>query len=171
MIGTKGIFVRTLDIDGAKYYLYGIEHKSHLSEINIPMYIQITDAAAIRLFRMIKEMGGQLAYIKVDCAVTIGGLQIQESSEWGGYRKSPLPKCMGQLDLKTAEFTPIKEWTLHPFNDSDQWMEIFKIATEQGGVLIQGRAGTGKTYAAIEGAKHLKQINKIAFTNKAALQL
>ena len=50
------------------------------------MYIQVKDDTNIRVYRMIKEMGGILAYRKVDSAVTVGGHEIEESSEWGGYR-------------------------------------------------------------------------------------
>ena len=93
---TKGLFVRTLNIGDApsdsddesdvqtqRYYLYGQETKYKLSEINTPMYIQIKDGSNIRLHKMIKAMGGTLAYRKVDCAVTVGGNnEIQESKEW-----------------------------------------------------------------------------------------
>jgi hypothetical protein len=167
----RNIFVRNLDVGDQKYYLFGKTEHFKQSEVNLPMYIQIKDAANIRLFNMIKEMGGQLAYRKVDCAVTVGGQMLPESSEWGGYRESPLPKYLGPQEIKPAVFTPEKDWITHPYNDSDQFVEIMKIATELGGVLIQGRAGTGKSYCAKLIASLLKNVSKIAFTNKAALNI
>jgi hypothetical protein len=63
--------------------MYGQEHTNVLSEINIPMYIQIKDFANMRLYDMIKKMGGTLAYRKVDCAITYGGIMSKESRKNG----------------------------------------------------------------------------------------
>jgi ATP-dependent exoDNAse (exonuclease V) alpha subunit len=49
--------------------------------------------------------------------------------------------------------------------------EMLDIAVKNGGLLIKGRAGTGKTYCGLAIASILKQVSKIAFTNKAALNI
>ena len=48
---------------------------------------------------------------------------------------------------------------------------MLKIASEKGGLCIKGRAGTGKSYCAKQIAKQLENAAKIAFTNKAALNI
>jgi ATP-dependent exoDNAse (exonuclease V) alpha subunit len=45
------------------------------------------------------------------------------------------------------------------------------IAVNSKGLLIKGRAGTGKSYVAMQIAKCLKGVSKLAFTNKAALNI
>jgi len=66
------------------------------------------------------------------------------------------------------------EWTIHSqYNDSSDWENIIKLATEKGGLLIEGRAGTGKSYvvkSAIE-AEVMKlndNTRTMSFTNKAS---
>jgi hypothetical protein len=57
----KNIFVKELETNYGKYFMYGQEHTNILSEINIPMDIQIKDFANMRSCDMIKKMGGTLA--------------------------------------------------------------------------------------------------------------
>jgi hypothetical protein len=63
----KYIFVKELETNYDKYFMYGQEHTNILSEINIPMDIQMKDFANMRSCDMIKKMGGTLAYRKVHC--------------------------------------------------------------------------------------------------------
>jgi hypothetical protein len=68
----KDIFIKPFTLDnGINTHLYGIRHESVLSEHNTPMYIQITNLANMRLYDMIKQMGGTLAFIKTDCALQL----------------------------------------------------------------------------------------------------
>lgn len=145
----EDVFVRELELNGTRYYLHGLQKKYSLSEHNVPMFIQLKDQANIMLYDMIKAMGGTLAFRKVDCAVCVGGKTIPESSEWGGWRKSPLPKQLGEPKRKqVAEFPNEPEWVVHHVNDSDKWVELMEVARNEGGLLIKGRAGTGKSYCA-----------------------
>jgi hypothetical protein len=173
LIESKDIFVKHLELEDQKrMFFYGHKFATVMSEINIPMYIQIKDYANMRLYDMVKAMGGELAFRKTDCAVTIGGSYPELSDEWGGYRESELPKMMGEPKARDAKFVVSKPWTVHDVHDSSEWEALLKIAQEQGGILIQGRAGTGKSYAAQQIAKALKgKVSKIAFTNKAALNI
>lgn len=172
MLESRDIFVKPIEYgNNQRLYLYGQEFKSALSEINVPMYIQIKDYANIRLYDMIKTMGGELAFRKVDCAVTIGGTYPELSNEWGGYRESEPPKQMGYPRERHAEFEHDDDWVLNDENDSADWESIMKVAIKNKGLLIEGRAGTGKSYCANQIAKHIKKVSKIAFTNKAALNI
>jgi ATP-dependent exoDNAse (exonuclease V) alpha subunit len=48
---------------------------------------------------------------------------------------------------RDVETPVIKDaWNKYPQNDSDMWKEIIDLAFEKGGLLIEGRAGTGKSY-------------------------
>jgi hypothetical protein len=58
------------------------------------------------------------------------------------------------------------------FKSSDDWESIIKTAIEKGGMLVSGRAGTGKSYIIGKGieAKLLPETAeaRLAFTNRAA---
>lgn len=164
------------DLHGQTYYLYGKTIKTIVSENNIPMYIQMKDYSNIRLYNMIKEMGGTLAFRKVDCAIVINGNFKPTSEEWGGWRTAEPPKKLGaQKEREAVVVDNAKDWINYDIKDSSNWEDVFKIAIEKHGMLIQSRAGTGKTFAGKNIAKQLKKnghvIRKIAFTNKACLML
>ncbi|NCB26797.1 MAG: hypothetical protein EOM62_15205, partial [Bacteroidia bacterium] len=182
VIGAKNIFVRTMELGDQKTYLFGQKFTSLQSEVNIPMFIQLKDYADMRLYDMITEMGGTLAFRKVDCAVTVGGKYPETSNEWGGYRVSELPKTLGSQVKRDTKFIKEPQWEVSLLNDSDQWEEIMRVAEENGGIMIKGRAGTGKSYAAQMIASklgwrkkskktELMPVEKIAYTNKAALNI
>ncbi|KXZ43444.1 hypothetical protein GPECTOR_90g531 [Gonium pectorale] len=99
--GSPNIFVRDI---GAQLFLLGEKTSTTMSEINMPMYIQLKDFANMRLYDMTKAMGGTLAFImKVDCAVTVGGALPPLSAEWGGYCVSELPRHLGpQAEMHAA---------------------------------------------------------------------
>ncbi|PNH09163.1 hypothetical protein TSOC_004212 [Tetrabaena socialis] len=172
------IFVTPFEIpalDNKTAFLYGQAFQTTLSEHNIPMYIQVADQRNIELYEMSKAMGGTLAYRKVDCAATIGGAYPPLSDAWGGYRKADLPKALRPQIQKNAKFVEARGWTVPGLKDSDQWEDIMDLVQAKGGLLLQGRAGTGKTYCAKQIARALiKQgltVDLIAPTNKAALNI
>lgn len=53
-------------------FMYGYQSAAPLAEHNVPMYMQLTDHAAIRLHRLRKAMGGRMLYRKVDLIVMEG---------------------------------------------------------------------------------------------------
>ena len=57
------------NIPDTDYYLYGAEKNLEMTENNLGMYIQLLDQSNIKLYDMIKKMGGILLGRKVDCAV------------------------------------------------------------------------------------------------------
>lgn len=92
----------------------------------------------------------------------------------GGYKSELLPKYfteMKPVEERNVEFTyKQKEWVDFRPNDSDEYEEIKNILHHNGGLLLLGRAGTGKTYVAKKICDGLR-CKKIAFTNKASLIL
>jgi hypothetical protein len=163
-------------INGKEYYLYGKSVQKQLREHNIPMYIQMKDFSNIRLHQMIKYMGGELAFRKVDCAITVGGNFKPTDKEWGGYRISDVPKLPSWSNEKERQiitFDNDKEWIKHSINNSSDWEQILKLIEKNEGLLVDGRAGTGKTYAINKIVDKLSRQGKLclksAFTNKACL--
>ena len=145
----KQIYIEDLDIDGKKYYMYGLIIDTMLSSNHLPNYIQMKDDANIRLYDMIKEMGGTLAFRKTDMAITIGGKYPPLEDKWGGYRKEDPPSKLG--NAKEYNTIPNFEWEIkwnnHAINNSTQWEDMLNIAKRDGGVLMEGEAGTGKCRA------------------------
>jgi hypothetical protein len=56
----EGIMINK--IENTDYYMYGFNKEIKFSETNIPMYIQVVDESNIKLYDMIKEMGGKLVF-------------------------------------------------------------------------------------------------------------
>lgn len=154
------------------YYFYGKYNKVNFSEITLPFYIQIKDWANIRLYDMIKAMGGRLAYRKVDLAAVVDGQMPPMGAAWGSYRPSALPKHMGAQRGQSAEFVKLPEWNTHPVSDSDDWKKVKEIIDQKKGMLICGRAGVGKSHVIRKICAELGSGYKIlAPTNKAALNV
>jgi DNA replication protein DnaC len=78
---------------------------------------------------------------------------------------------LGEQNKKDVPFIFEDEWKLHKYNDSNDFEKIKEILIENKGILIQGRAGTGKSYVAQEIAKSIGNVAKVAFTNKASLNI
>jgi len=163
-------------IEDTEYFIYGFNKKININETNIPIYIQILDESNIRLYDMIKSVGGEVVGLKVDCAIikNINNTSY-DSKEWGGYRMCDVPSLKNTESYENITFTTDGEWIDYDYEDSDEWCEIMKIATEKKGLLLQASAGNGKTYTAKNIAKHLKEhgegVKILAPTNKAALNI
>ena len=56
-------------IPDTNHYLYGAEKELSMTENNLGMYVQLLDQSNIKLYDMVKNMGGTLIARKVDCAV------------------------------------------------------------------------------------------------------
>jgi len=174
----RDIFKKPLDLgeDTAPTFLFGHKTTRVMSEVNIPWYLQITDRTLKLIYLMEKAMGGELAARKNDCVVTVGGRYPPPTPDvWGSSRKSALPKQLGPMRRNEVKLVRDRAWTTLPTNDSAQWEELLAAALKHGGLLIKGRAGTGKTYAVKQMAAKLEQMGrttvKIAYTNKAALNI
>jgi len=167
--------------DNKKLYLYGYEIRSNLNENTLPMYIQILDWSNMRIYDLGKELGGEIIYRHTDCVVSLGGKVPENkiSKNWGDYKLEPVDKekNWGSM-MKTNRHIEISEfqtaWKHNTkFTNSSDWNNIINYAIEKGGLLISGRAGTGKSFipkSAFEaGILKLNEDTKsMSFTNKAS---
>lgn len=157
------------------YYIYGIDNEMVISETNLPMYIQVLDQANIKLYDMVKSMNGDLIARKSDCAIVHypdGNLpEIVLGNEWGSCRSCPVPIVNYIEEFKEKEFEFNEGWKDWNVNDSDNWEKIMNIMVENGGMLLQADAGNGKSYVAKMISKTISNVQKLAPTNKAALNI
>ena len=161
-------------IPNTEYYLYGAEKITDMRDNNIPMYIQILDQANIKLYDMIKQMGGKLLCRNVDCAVVYNDKieKIIDSNDWGGNAQCGIPNIKKIQDFNVKDYNfNIKNWKDYNICDSDNWEEIKNVLIDNGGLLLQADAGCGKTYVARNICDNLDKCEKIAPTNKASLNL
>jgi hypothetical protein len=152
--------------------VYGDKYETSFAEHNVPIYIQILDWSNIKLYQMSQEMGGEIAFRKTDLAVCVNSEKKPAVSDTiGGFKFAELPSNMKtfQDTDRTVKAPSSKEWTLCDISDSDEWEKIHTTLLENEGLLLLGRAGTGKTYTAKKIAEQFERAEKIAFTNKAAL--
>lgn len=167
----KGYKLFSHKIEDTDFYMYGYEVKKQLNETNIPMYIQILDYNNIRMYDMMKEVGGELVARKVDCCIVRNPNPIVEGKEWGSYRYCEVPVICGREQPINLELSINKDWRDHYINDSDDWMKIKKVLDREKGLLLQGDAGKGKTYCAKQIIKNMNRVKVLAPTNKAALNI
>jgi len=167
----KGIFINK--IEGTDYYLYGFNQEQKLNETNLPMYLQVLDESNIKLYDMVKKMGGELVARKVDCAIVRGVAKKDfNDNKWGGYRSCEVPNIAVDEIWRGCNFTEDKDFKDYNFDDSDMWEDIMDILVRKGGLLLKASAGNGKTYTAKEIAKKLGgRVKILAPTNKAALNI
>ena len=170
----KGIMIN--QIPDTDYFIFGFNQKITLNETNLPMYIQVLDESNIKLYNMIKHIGGELLGRKVDCAIVKGITNTDYNDKnWGGYRMCEVPKLKRTEICNNVSFTDEKDWIDYDYQDSDQWEDIMQVVVRKKGLLLQSSAGNGKTYTAIQIAKTLKDngdgVKILAPTNKAALEI
>ena len=167
-------------VDGI--FVYGKSIKTDMISNSLPVYIQILDWSNILLHKMIKQMKGQLIYRHTDCAICITQNECDEVEEtddicstWGTYKNESLTTLKYKhydSYMKTdrdVTFPKIQIWKKYNYNSSNQFQDIIKLAKSKGGLLIKGRAGTGKDYIVEKGLPELDPICKMALTNKASL--
>jgi hypothetical protein len=155
------IILKTLEAGEKKLFLYGYESRTCLNEYTLPMYLQILDWSNIRLYELGKKVGGEIIYRHTDLVISLGGkLPTRELTNcWGDYSVE-VKKFNFESTMKTERAIVIsefaEEWRHNPqFTNSSDWSDIIKYAIDNGGLLIEGRAGTGKSF-----------IPKSAFTSK-----
>jgi hypothetical protein len=181
------IYLNTIKDKEDKIYLFGYEkHIDNLSN-GLPIYIQILDWSNMALYNMTKSVGGELVYRKTDCIISIGGTlpYVEDGPSYytdtfGSYHLEDVDKALHfnlELLMNSDRYvdTPLVEddWINYPYNSSDDWLEIIKTAVDKGGMMVSGRAGTGKSYIIHKGieAKLLPdvEVSRLAFTNRAWL--
>lgn len=141
------------------HWLYGHSQDVLHTSNNVPAYIQILDQANMRLYDMVKAMGGfetlpdgrpKLVFLKTDCAVVIDGREPVYRDGYSGpgsYRVCNTPNIKYVPPHTCPVFVEPRDWETHEsINDSDQWKEVMDIVDTHGGCLLTGRAGTGKSF-------------------------
>jgi hypothetical protein len=183
------VYLNPIEDGEDKVYLYGVEKMTNNLSNGLPMYIQLLDWSNIALYNLGKDIGGEIIYRKTDCLVSIGGKIPDNKLEddcccyaerFGKYHLEDTEKALHfnyELLMNTNRKVEIPQldddWTTYKqFKSSDDWEVIIKMAIEKGGMLVSGRAGTGKSFIIGKGieAKLLPESNeaRLAFTNRAA---
>ena len=162
------------NIPETDHYLYGAEKELEMTENNLGMYIQLLDQANIKLYDMVKKMGGILVGRKVDCAVVYYDKQVpsfKDTDKWGGSRQCSIPIFTHKQQFADKDYRFFQKWNDCNITDSDDWEKLKNILKRKGGLLLQADAGCGKTWVAKNIAKNIENVKIIAPTNKAALNI
>lgn len=183
------IYINEMTDGDTKIYLYGVEKTINRTTNGLPMYIQILDSANIALYNMIKEVGGECIYRKTDCIVSVGGKLPENKTikypcayqeTFGKYRlvddAENYNYSVKLKDDRAVETPKLADnWLHYDFNDSNDWKFIIEKAIENKGMLIKGRAGTGKSHIIKKGIEAgllpADKETRMALTNKAARNL
>lgn len=179
----EGIMIN--QIENTDYFIYGFNKKVSMNETNIPMYIQLLDESNIKLYDMIKNIGGELVAVNVDCAIIKNPINYDKipknynftnpTDKWGKYIECEIPIITKNEYIEHIDFIADNEWEDYNYNDSDNWEDIMEVLDKKGGLLLQASAGNGKTYVAKQIAKKLMEkghgVKIIAPTNKAGLNI
>jgi hypothetical protein len=173
-INDDGLLLKQVSDD---LHLYGIIKKIKKLEITLPIWIQILDWSNIALYEMGKAVGGEIVFRHTDLIVSIGGkIPVDKvSDKWGDYKvetdissKKLLSIMRENRGIVIHKFHHSSWKDNTKFNSSNQFEDIIKYATDNDGLLITGRAGTGKSYIVIEGLKGRNDVWYMSFTNKAS---
>ena len=173
----KNIILQNLNTDEDPLYLYGHHSVKGQNEIALPIWIQLLDWSNIRLYQMTKSVGGEILFRKTDCIVSLGGkvglskegFNHFKSADWQHLKLDSLQKT----DRHISSWQWKSSWTHHDYTSSGAWQEIVELALDKGGLLIEGRAGTGKSYIphqAFDQGVFVLGENTVSasFTNKAS---
>ena len=156
------------------YYLYGAEKDLQMTDNNLGMYVQLLDQSNIKLYDLVKKMGGVLIARKVDCAVVYYDKKVpsfKDSDKWGESRNCSIPTFTHKQQFADKDYRFFQKWNDYKINDSDNWEQIRDIFVRNGGLLLQADAGCGKTFVAKNIASCLEGVKIIAPTNKSALNI
>ena len=168
----KKYFVKEMFIEGQTYYLYGNKNSVMCPTNNRPLWQSILDESNIILYETAKSIGGTVLFRKTDCLVIHGAKNINVSNEIGGYKIEE--KLPDNLDLVEEErhikVDEIEEVNVLPYHTSDSLPEIVEFCKDKG-LLISGRGGVGKTYSALKLIEEYDIKLKLAFTNKATINI
>ena len=137
---------------GNKYLVYGDRFYTQKLQHNLPIWIQILDHSNIELYKLGNSIGGEVVYRKTDSITCMGGADIGEDKSIGGYKNESNPKIpkfglgLMKTDTLNLEHVGVTQFTEHTFTDSSEWKGILDTAETNDGMMVLGRAGTGKSF-------------------------
>ncbi len=162
-------------------YLYGSACHYTRSQHYLPMYLQILQWGAMRLYDHLKPFWKYVMYRKRDAFFIQphkGFIEPPTSTQLGAIKREAPPRMLlGKQPRKQYDIPQIhKRWTTYTHLDSSNASEILEIIKTHGGAEIDARAGYGKTHVTRELIKIAKKelgwnVACAAFTNKAANNL
>ena len=162
-------------------YTYGDRHYTQYLSNNLPIAIQILDQSNIKLHKLIKKSKGECVWRKTDAVAIYGGIDLVCNHVIGGLRdetfKKPNIEDINPMNTnRHIQYTHYKpKWRDLQYSGSNEWLSIIGDMVDNGGGLLLGRAGTGKSYVSIKGMECLLlcglKSQALAFTNKATIQL
>ncbi len=169
---------RSLEADATNpaLYCWGRVQNQELLTNNLPMYIQILDWANIKLHNLIKSMGGyeHLLYRKTDFIMMENiGQVLTPTDDVGGYKiEDPPSRYINMDDARSVdyEYTRVDMVKDAGINTSDDYDKVIARLESGKSLLLDSRAGTGKSYVINKVSEHFgeKGVRRIAFTNKAS---
>jgi hypothetical protein len=165
--------------------VYGNKVVRRCEQHNIPIYIQILDESNIRLYELMKDATNNkiqnVIYRKTDCVVVKNANpDIKLGTEWGQYREEQIPEHYLNVDLEaripqiqTPKFSGDFIYQYVDINDSSDYKQIHQVLRCNGGLMINGSAGTGKSYVIKKISEDVgdDKVARLCFTNKGALNI
>lgn len=152
-------------------FFYGTEHVNNLHINYLPIWIQILDWSNIKLHDLIMNHGtySNLVYRKTDMAI-MRNTKVNPSTEIGHYK-------IETQEIHQQSYNPNR--VAYFVNNEEKWgtkwgtkwhnIKPDDILThmKSKSLLIEGRAGTGKSWYIREFSKNNNSV-RLAYTNKAA---
>lgn len=156
----KNIHVQSIAND---LYMCKEEIVTHFNEDSKPIYQQVLQQSHFRLYDMYQKTKGRLIQIKTDCLIIEGGVDVELTGKFGGFKLEDVPeKFEVHYQQPSTQTFELK---------CQKWNHIDSFNGES--CLIDGLAGTGKTYTVNNIIKQLqsegKTYERFAPTNAAAL--
>jgi hypothetical protein len=139
---------------------------------NRPLWQSILDESNIILYETAKSIGGTVLFRKTDCLVIHDAKNIKPSDEIGGYKiEEKLPDNLDLVEeVRHIKVDDVEQVNILPYHTTDSLPEIVEFCKDKG-LLISGRGGVGKTYSALKLIEEYDIKIKLAFTNKATINI
>ena len=171
----KRPFCKEFEVNDQKYYLYGSRETVVSSTNSRPLWISILDEGNIKLYQTAKSIGGEVIFRKTDALVIRNPKNIKVSDKMGGYDMEDPPNTRysnGKLIVEEVRHSayPTHALKVLKYKTSNEIDEIVEFCRNNS-LLISGRAGTGKTFVAKRLIKEFNIRVKLAFTNKACINI
>ena len=177
-LNKKNIILQNINTDEDPLYLYGHNSVKGQNEIALPIWIQLLDWSNMLLYNMSKKVGGETIFRNTDCIVSLGGKVGLSQNGFGNFKSAKWDHLKLTSPQKTDRHYQSWNWRanwkkVEELNDSSEWDKVVKLMIDKEGLMIEGRAGTGKSYIPKEAFKSgLLKLNEntitMAFTNKAS---